>query len=267
MAPSGNGKSGNTRRISPSKKWCFTLNNYTNDEWLQILEVLKEKGKYIIGKEVGEQGTPHIQGYVEFHTKCRPLECIKNKRIHWEKAKGNQEDNIKYCSKDGKYETNLKIKKELKDFIKIRNNKLYYWQEEIKELLKTEPDERSIYWYWEPNGCEGKTALLRHICITLDKEFGTRSICVSGKSADIKLSIEKMEEKPDVVIFICPRYMEDYFSYGALEEVKDAIFFSGKYESGMCIYNPPHVIVLANFEPEINNLSKDRWKIHRIKNK
>ena len=144
MAPSGSEKSGNTKRIPASKRWCFTLNNYGEDEWLQILNSLKEKGNFIMGREVGEQGTPHIQGYVEFHTKCRPLECIKNKRIHWEKAKGNQEDNIKYCSKDKDFETNLEL-----PYDPLQGLILKDWQQEIVDICKDPSlDKRTIHWYW-----------------------------------------------------------------------------------------------------------------------
>ena len=38
-------------------------------------------------------------------------------------------------------------------------------------------------------------------------------------------------------------------------------FFSGKYESGMVRYNKPHVIIFANCRPDIEKLSKDRWKV------
>lgn len=53
--------------MSQSRKFIFTVNNYKN-----VLSVLPEKLNYICyGPEVGEEGTPHIQGYCEFHTKRR----------------------------------------------------------------------------------------------------------------------------------------------------------------------------------------------------
>ena len=30
------------------------------------------------------------------------------------------------------------------------------------------------------------------------------------------------------------------------------------------IYKPPHVIIMSNFKPDINKLSKDRWAIYQI---
>jgi len=46
-----------------------------------------------------------------------------------------------------------------------------------------------------------------------------------------------------------------------MEELKDGVLFSGKYESKTKIYDIPHVIVFANFLPKENALSKDRLKI------
>jgi hypothetical protein len=71
------------------RNWCFTLNNYGTEEY----EKLKELGSYIIlGKEVGENNTPHVQGYVEFDSPIRFNKLRKfNIRIHWERRRGSQE--------------------------------------------------------------------------------------------------------------------------------------------------------------------------------
>lgn len=73
------------------RKWCFTLNNWTKKEYEAIKNT--EKVKYmIIGKEVGKEGTPHLQGYVRFNN-ARYLKAIKKldgwKRCHLDPAKGN----------------------------------------------------------------------------------------------------------------------------------------------------------------------------------
>jgi len=87
--------------MSQAKRWCFTLNNYT-DEDLEKFQSLPSVVTYVIyGKEVGENGTPHLQGYLELKTKRR-MNGVKEmlcSRVHLEVAKGTQEENKKYCSK------------------------------------------------------------------------------------------------------------------------------------------------------------------------
>jgi len=89
--------------MSKSRSYCFTLNNYTEDVYQHLLAV---ECKYvIIGKEVGESGTPHLQGYFYFTSPRTLSSCKKiNAMAHWEASKGLPSQNRTYCSKDGKFE-------------------------------------------------------------------------------------------------------------------------------------------------------------------
>lgn len=83
-----------------ARRWCFTLNNYCADD---IAAIKAWDVKYaIVGEEVGEEGTPHLQGYVVLD-KVRLTHMKKlNAKAHWEVAKGNTDQNVEYCSKQGK---------------------------------------------------------------------------------------------------------------------------------------------------------------------
>lgn len=91
---------------TPKKAYCFTLNNYSDDEYSSICAHLGSECKYaIVGKEVGAGGTPHLQGYCLF-SKAYRFETIKARflpRCHIEVAKGSVGDNFTYCSKDGAF--------------------------------------------------------------------------------------------------------------------------------------------------------------------
>lgn len=266
METIGNGVLGNTKpkpsaRCVPSMYWCFTLNNWTQQE-LETLETTFKSltSKFIIGKEVGDEGTPHLQGYVEFNKKVRPLETIKNERIHWEKRKGNSEQAINYCMKDKNFITHgIKIRKKVLD--PMDGLELYEYQKEIMNIINQEPEnDRKIYWFWEPEGNRGKTSFCKHLVMT------RQAIYVNGKGADIKYAVSEMLKNSDIdiAIFDFVRTAEGYISYDALESIKNGIFFSGKYEGGMVLFNPPHMLCFANWEPNIETLSKDKWIIKRI---
>lgn len=90
-----------------NRAWCFTLNNYDELAVEHVRSVLaSDKIRYaIFGYEVGESGTPHLQGYVAFLKPQRLSACKKAiARAHWEPAKGNEEQNYEYCSKEGNFE-------------------------------------------------------------------------------------------------------------------------------------------------------------------
>ena len=85
------------------KRWCFTLNNYAPGD-VDTIRNAPDRMYAIIGKEIGDSGTPHLQGYITFD-KNKRLSALKSiaPTAHWEMAKGTTEHNIAYCSKDGDF--------------------------------------------------------------------------------------------------------------------------------------------------------------------
>jgi len=252
----GSNCNGNTKRCNPSKLWCFTLNNYTEKEYTDIIDFFGSKHLYYIGKEVGTQGTPHLQGFVKFQFKCRPLETKDerlSKRIHWEKCRGNEQQNIDYCSKEGNMVTNYPQPKPIRT---LDPSKLYTWQREIEQIILQEPDDRTIYWYWEEIGNVGKTTFSKYLSV----KHG--AVPIEGKKNDI-LYCAAMFDAP-IYIFDFERSMEDFISYGALEKVKNGYYMCSKYESKPIVRNSPHILCFANFEPDTTKLSADRWVIKQI---
>ena len=131
---------------------------------------------------------------------------------------------------------------------------LYDWQQEIVDVFEGPVDSRKIYWYWEPNGCVGKSDFCLHAIL----KYGA-VVYDSGKK-DI-LFAHKDHTK---VIFDLSRTQEGYVSYDAMETLKKGFCFSGKYESGMKVYPKPHLVVFANWEPDKAKLSADRWVVRKI---
>lgn len=88
-------------RMSRSRGWCFTINNYTVDDMSSFLISDIEFEYGIVGFEKGEQGTPHMQGYVYNSNKRRLREMKKIfPRAHLEPQKGTQIQALLYCMKD-----------------------------------------------------------------------------------------------------------------------------------------------------------------------
>lgn len=89
-----------TDNRSKFDRCCFTLNNYTDEDLLDLQS--NEKITYIIyGHEVALTGVPHLQGYIEVKARNKMGWWKKhiNGRAHFSKAYGSVADNIRYCSK------------------------------------------------------------------------------------------------------------------------------------------------------------------------
>jgi len=253
------------KQIPPSIRWCFTLNNYTLDDMDMFSSIVPIYcKKYIIGREIGEQGTPHLQGYIELKKKARPMSIFPSKSIHWEKAIGNASQNNDYCSKDGEIFLVCGMPRPLKPL--ACENNLRPWQEKLIKIIEGEPDDREIYWCYSRSGNTGKTTFARY----LHRKYN--AILLSGKSADMKNSIVQYEQvnghTPEIIIMDLPRgFDKEYLSYNGIEEIKNMFFHSGKYEGGMVDGNQPHLIIFCNEEPKFDKMSEDRWVILDIEGK
>lgn len=117
------------------RNWCFTINNWSEED-VDILTKLEDDKIIqwvIFGKEVGDNGTPHLQGYVEFN-KAFTLGGLKklHKTAHWEPRKGTREQAVVYCKKDGDW-TEFGEPKKGTTFDANGKNKLLPYMEMLKE--------------------------------------------------------------------------------------------------------------------------------------
>lgn len=86
------------------RKFCFTLNNYTEEDERRI-QTNASLFKYIVyGRETAPNtGTRHLQGYGNL---CSPrrfnsIKSIIGETAHIEKARGTDHQNKEYCTKGG----------------------------------------------------------------------------------------------------------------------------------------------------------------------
>lgn len=93
-----------TKRAPLSKHWCFTINNPTPADG-QLIEDSKDSFTYIvIGKETGDEGTPHMQGYCCFVNRKRRTAVAKVfPRAYLTIKRGTPLEAATYCKKDGDF--------------------------------------------------------------------------------------------------------------------------------------------------------------------
>lgn len=254
--------SSNKKKHCKHRSYILTINNpdVSGKSMAQYLDTLDTK--YVFQLELGEEEkTPHFQMLLNFKN-ARSFEGMKKlfPTAHIEKAKCLKQA-VKYCQKmdtriDGPWISgfpnfDINIIKDLRE-----------WQKNLLIDIEKRNNDRRVFWIFDEKGGSGKTALAKWLVCRKN------ALYVSGKAADIKYALsEHLEEKEiTMVIFDYPRSQKDYISYGAIEEVKNGIFFSNKYESKMAIFNPPIVIIFANFLPDVTQLSSDRWQRYHLDN-
>lgn len=90
-----------------STRWCFTINNPSDEDKTKVADVGRgDLIKYlVVGREVGQNQTPHLQGFVVFkrgHSRARVSGLFP--RAHLEPARGTSVQAATYCKKDGDFD-------------------------------------------------------------------------------------------------------------------------------------------------------------------
>jgi len=128
------------------------------------------------------------------------------------------------------------------------------WQFELGQRLEANPGSRIVLWRWDRTGNVGKSYFAMH--------YKPREtfVVTGGKHADIHYAYGFQR----YVFFDFPRCNQESFPYGLVEQFKNGYFLSSKYESVPKRFPSPHVVVFANFAPDISQMSLDRWDILEI---
>lgn len=193
-----------------SRSWVFTLNNYTeNDE--QFFKDLDSKYT-CFGKEMGENGTPHLQGFIIFSRAYRLTQLKKlHTGAHWEKAKACDAGN--YCMKDQDY-----FLKDLREQGKRTDIQEYV------EFVKAHPKERD--------------AAITHPAMYMKYHGGTQRL--------IAQLAPQRSEKPEVIWIYGPTGIgKTRFVYDTNEDIWSISFHNGFWLG----YNFQAVALWDDFRP------------------
>lgn len=260
----GDGVGGNTKpRPNQLIKWFFTWNNYDSNKIKELeTRFLEISWRGLFQSEVGEEGTPHLQGGIWLKTEMRYSEFNLPNTIHWEKME-DEKATIEYCRKegangyDGKHRWQFNIPKKIKII-----DTLYDWQLDAERILLEEPDGRTVHWWFDNKGGKGKSSFCKYMYV----KYKTLVI-QGGKLADIMNIIfnTNMDTVNSIIIDI-PRCHKNSVSYASIECILNGMITNTKYETGTKVFNPPNIMVFSNFPPVQNEetLSEDRWKVRNL---
>lgn len=172
------------------RHFCFTINNWTEEELNELKKIELKKIKYIIvGKEVGEQGTPHLQCFITWancktESACRkklpkrayvrfmyahstPTQCVeyckKDKDIAYEAGsppRQGERNDLKTVIKEVKEGKSIK---QMTDANILKNYQGLKYAQELKKIYEPQRNWKpDVIWYYGKPGC-GKTHRAREI--------------------------------------------------------------------------------------------------------
>lgn len=249
--------------MSRKRDYCFTINNYTEDDLAALLLLsLNDNVKYLIyGKEVGDLGTPHLQGYIYWKNAVL-FSAVKKvlPRSHIEASRGTIQQNVDYCSKENDF-----LEFGEKPISQKRKGDLgaEYWQTQLDlakkgRIAECDPKVQithdlalqriAIKYAPMPPDCDGVTGLWYY------GPTGT------GKSRSARA------DYPDAYLKMCNKWWDGYDAQEAvliedfdilhsklghhLKIWADRYAFPGEIKGGKINIRPKKIIVTSNFSPE-----------------
>lgn len=227
-------------------------------------------------------------------------------KAHWTPADGTAEQNVTYCSKDGSVTThgtlttkgsksykilqamrsmledpskesmsddlqapyihnatklNFAIMEKKRDIMKSKLRSemqvdLRKWQRIAVDLLDRQSP-REILFVIDDTGSSGKTWLGKWLLFN-------RDCCITRTTTASAVFYKWTMEQ--YVVFDLSRDKQDTINYDSIEEMKDGIVTSTKYQVVDKFCANVKVIVFMNQKPDMTKLSEDRYAILNIKN-
>ena len=150
--------------------------------------------------------------------------------------------------------------------IDLDNVILRPWQKALLEYIK--PSTREIIWVIGKHGNEGKSWFQEY----MESKFGWEKVICGMDIKMKKRSICHVLSKRslmtiDTFLFdVGKANTDDGVNYELLEKIKNGRTVAAKFDSKELKFKTPNtVVVFSNEKPDVTELSKDRWKIFRIR--
>lgn len=249
-----------------------------------------------------QEGTPHIHFFFILHTeKAVPTIKDEFPRANIQIFRGKSSDGRDYCKKDGdydeygefpeqgkrtefdrfrdwllehdriptekdialewpslygRYRSNcLRMLSLLRPRTVKRTGELRDWQSTLKERLSGDADDRTVDFVVDTLGGKGKS----WFCMHMLGEFDDVQYMSVAKRDDLAHMID---EQKRIFLMDVPRDQLQYLNYSILEQLKNGLVSSPKYESRVKVLEQAaHVVVFTNEQPDMTLLSIDRYNI------
>ena len=197
---------------------------------------------------------------------------IKNNKTYKQKLKIGKQINTLLLEEDIAEESLERGDKEALDLYRkqsfhfsLDGIELRPWQNILFELIQ-QPSRREIIWVKGVKGNEGKTWFQNYIQSLLGCSR-VAQLDLKTKTASALHALRKFPLATiDIFFFNVTRAINyETCCYDVLELVKDGMATASKFNSEVIRFRTPNIVVaFSNKDPDVKQLSKDRWKIYYI---
>jgi hypothetical protein len=126
-------------------------------------------------------------------------------------------------------------------------------------------DTRTINLICDPNRCIGQTSIVEISCVSDKIKVIHKSKCYKDI---MKTVIQCQTSKLYMIDMTKDAYNDEIQeAYSAIEQIKDGHAWDNRYHAKERWFNSPNIWVFCNKLPNMDLLSKDRWKIWELKDK
>lgn len=230
--------------LSKDKEW-------TRERFIEIAEPICER--FAVADEVGEGGYEHLQARVVFKI-GKEFGAVANLFPGAHISPSHTRD-FEYCKKEGNFYLSWE-----KSINKWANIELKTWQQDLLKFMDKE-SEREIIVVFDPDGNKGKTYFSKY-CVA------THRATYCPPLADAQDIMAFAMAKPDkAYIFDMPRAEDIKKAKGlwsAIEQIKNGYLYDKRYNFRDMWIDPPKIVVFCNELPNLDTLSRDRWRIYRF---
>lgn len=245
------------------RRIVFTINNWTPQEWASLTSW--KPTWLVIGKEVGDEGTPHLQG-ASILGKQMTLAALKKipgmERAHIEAMRGTPEHNLNYCTKQdtnafvhgvmpkpGKRNDLIACYESLRDGATMRQLALEHGVEVIKyckgltvtRSLLVEPRNESpkVIWIYGPTGV-GKTRVSVEFA---NKHYGGEFWMSAG-------SLQWLDGYDGQPVAIIDDFRGKHCTFSFLLRLLDRYPFRVPFKGGFVEWVPKVIFITCPYSPE-----------------
>lgn len=257
----------------------------------QITEWIEDNAKkWVFQEEEGESGYKHYQIRLSLKAKQRPSTLINEirewlveigadtieKRISFHVSPTNNRATGQdwYVQKEatriaGPWRSDDPKQTKLpRQYQSVMDAEGFSWKPWQKDIIDSADifDYRCIDLIYDPIGRIGKGLVKAYVCCT---GLGKAIPAINNYKDIIQMVMCHESKHHNKIYFLdLPRAldfkdMRNFF--GAIETIKDGYAFDTRYSFKECYFDSPRVWVMTNSLPDMNLLSKDRWRLWLVK--